>query len=346
MINAEEPLIQLKITTATCSFLAVATTVYRLLRRRHKLWADDAWALFALLALIIQVIAVFLRIPIPNSQSGTARITAYYLMAFTFYTIIWASRLSILFSIIRLDPSERRRKQLFWVAVSFVAVVILLFAQLLWICETQNGWKDCAQPPVPPAPRSRNRSTHHVTADVLADLTLLIAPIALFRDLADNLLRRKLTLIFSTCVVTTIVRRLLFPHIRRSPPILQVSLVHAAYILQNGGIKVLISAVVEDNISLIVANTPVVVATLFNLTGDQDQVTTTGNSLSFSTRLHFLSYSSRGSVLATTVQMNTLKADAADVPLDVEANKCRPSLCPRKRNDADVVPSHPTSRTH
>lgn len=37
----------------------------RLYKRRRRLWADDIWALFASVALVIQVVAVFLHVMIP-----------------------------------------------------------------------------------------------------------------------------------------------------------------------------------------------------------------------------------------------------------------------------------------
>lgn len=56
----------------------------------------------------------------------------------------------------------------------------------------------------------------------------MILPLTLFLTLQDKWLRTRLSLIFSTCIVTTI-----------------VSLVHAAYIFEDGGPKVTISALVE-----------------------------------------------------------------------------------------------------
>jgi hypothetical protein len=50
----------------------------------------------------------------------------------------------------------------------------------------------------------------------------------LLSGLEDKVLRRRLMVIFSTCIITTI-----------------VSLVHAAYILTMGGVKVVIAAIVE-----------------------------------------------------------------------------------------------------
>jgi len=65
-------------------------------------------------------------------------------------------------------------------------------------------------------------------ADTIADTILIVAPLRLLSGLLDKTLRRRLMIIFSTCVVTTI-----------------VSLVHAAYIIKNGGPKILVAAVVE-----------------------------------------------------------------------------------------------------
>ncbi|KAJ7147600.1 hypothetical protein C8R43DRAFT_889556, partial [Mycena crocata] len=285
------------VTCATCSSVALGTTVYRLYMRRGRIWADDAWALFALMALIVQIVAVFLHVPVPNNLSRTARVAAYYLMATTFYAVIWASRLSILFSIVRIDPSESRRRRLFWVAVAFVATTLFLLAQLLWVCEPEPSWKDA---PNPQCHLPLQVAICQLVTDVIADLILLLAPVPLFRQLADKALRRKLTLIFSTCVVTTI-----------------VSLVHAAFILRNGGIKVVISALVEDCLSLIVANIPIVVTALVNITGETDHVRTGHSSLRFSTMPWFNGATSssqglttRGTEAFTTVGLPTIGDDA------------------------------------
>ncbi|KAJ7663873.1 hypothetical protein DFH06DRAFT_335250 [Mycena polygramma] len=250
MLDANNPLVQLKITSATCSFFALGTTIYRLYKRRGRLWADDAWALLAFISLIVQVVAVFLHLPEPNNLPQSTRVAVYYSMAATFYVTIWASRLSILFSIVRIDPSVTRRRRLFWIAFAFVAACLFLLSQLFWVCEPDPSWKKASNPQ---CHLTRVVAICQLVTDVVADSILLLAPLPLFRNLSDKALRNKLTLIFSTCVVTTI-----------------VSLVHAAYILTNGHIKVLISAVVEDSFSLIVANIPVVVTTMIDVVGEKD----------------------------------------------------------------------------
>nr|GAT51399.1 predicted protein [Mycena chlorophos] len=262
MLDVTNPLIQLKLTSAICSFFAFGTAGYRLYIRRDRLWADDLCVLFATLSLVVQVVAVFLHVPIPNNLSQTARVAAYYLMATTFYAVIWGSRLSILLSIVRIDPAPERRQRFYFIAAAFILALLMLLAQLLWVCEPEPSWKLAANPQ---CKLSLQVAVFQLVSDVLADAILLIAPLPLFRHLSDKALRRKLTIIFSTCIVTTI-----------------VSLVHAVLILKNGGTKVVIAALVEDTLSLIVANVPVVITSAFQITGELNH-TSRGSSLRFTT---------------------------------------------------------------
>ncbi|KAG7443920.1 uncharacterized protein BT62DRAFT_988070 [Guyanagaster necrorhizus] len=239
MLDASNPLVILKITCAVCSTVAIATTVHRLFIRRGRYWADDAWALVSMFALFLQIAAVFMHLPNPTVLSRSTRIAAYYLMAVTFYIIIWTARLSILFSMIRVDPSETRRRRLFCIAALFILVLAILIAQLFWVCEPELGWRDTRSPQ---CTLNKQVAISQLVSDVIADLILILAPLKLLAGLEDKCLRLRLMVIFSTCIVTTI-----------------VSLVHAAYILTFGEAKVVISAIVEDCVSLIVCNIPVVV---------------------------------------------------------------------------------------
>ncbi|KAF8888061.1 hypothetical protein BD779DRAFT_1470436 [Infundibulicybe gibba] len=228
-IHWSDPLVQIK-----------ATTIYRLCVRKGRLWADDAWAFFSMLSLCVQIAAVFMHVPNPSELSRLHRVAAYYLMAATFYATIWSARLSILFSIIRLDPSESRRKRLLYIAFVYILVCLILIAQLFWVCEPEHGWKDMESP--------QCTLNKEVAICQLVYLILIIAPLKLLKGLEDKGLRHRLMVIFSTCIVTTI-----------------VSLVHAVYILKLGGTKVVIAALVEDCVSLIVCNIPVVVTASIRL---------------------------------------------------------------------------------
>ncbi|KAJ6473790.1 hypothetical protein C8R45DRAFT_907538 [Mycena sanguinolenta] len=230
---------------------SVGLKSFRLCKRRRKVWADDVSALFAAVALMIQVVAVLLHFPLPNSLSRTTQIAVYYLTAITFYLIVWASRLSILFSIVRIDSSVARQRRLFCAAAMFCITALLLIAQLFWVCESRGhfSWNshpnrqlECDLP--------RQVAIFQFITDVTSDAILLFAPWPLFRSLVDRSLGRKLTIIFSVCVVITI-----------------VSLVHASFILKDDDIGIPFSGVVECCLSLIVANIPVIIATTIDIVG-------------------------------------------------------------------------------
>ncbi|KAJ7753174.1 hypothetical protein B0H16DRAFT_1544698 [Mycena metata] len=280
--HANGPLVQLKITSATCSFFALGATVYRLYKRRGRFGADDLWALFALVALIIQVVAVFLHIPLPNTLSNTTRIAVYYLTGTTFCLIIWASRLSILFSIVRIEPSATRRKLLFWISATFVASALFLVGQLFWLCEANPSWKSFKSPHAQ-CELPQQVAISQIVTDVISDSILLLAPLPLFRSLRDKSLNHKLTLMFSTCVVTTI-----------------VSLVHAAFILKDYDMKILISAIVEACLSLIVANIPVVITTTIDVVGEPDHAQN-GETVQFSSIFWFSEAQQTGAMELHTI---------------------------------------------
>ncbi|KAF9012877.1 hypothetical protein BDZ89DRAFT_1023817 [Hymenopellis radicata] len=265
-LDIKDPLVQMKITSAVCSFVAISTTVYRLFVRRGRLWADDAWALFSMMVLFVQIASVFMHVPNPDKISKVNRVAAYYLMATSFYTIIWSARLSILFSIIRLDPSERRRRRLLWIGVLFFLVLVFLICQLFWVCEPEPKWKDMRSPQ---CTLNKQVAICQLVSDIIADLILIIAPLKLLSGLEDVGLRHRLMVIFSTCIVTTI-----------------VSLVHAAYILTLGGVKVVIAALVEDCVSLIVCNIPVVVTAAIRIREESQQAKSRKTG-AMSTMLHF-----------------------------------------------------------
>jgi len=255
MLNTADPLVKIGITSVVCTVPAIATTIYRLWIRRGRYWADDAWALGAALSQFIMFSGSFIHIT--NSTPKPAMVAAYYMMASTFYTVVWFARLSILFSIIRIDPSENRRRLLLVVAVLFFATTVILVTQLFWVCEPNPSWKDKNSPQ---CSLTRQVVVLQLVTDILADTILIIAPLRLLRNLSDRKLRRRLTVIFSTCLVTT-----------------AVSLVHAAFIFIHAGHKEVIAAIVEDCVSLIVCNVPVVVTSLLHIQRENRMDNTTGH---------------------------------------------------------------------
>lgn len=242
-MDLKDPLRQVQVTSLICSTFAIGSTIYRFYLRRTRLWVDDAFSLFSMLILAIQVAAVLL---FPTRSNGVAR---YYVITTTFYVIVWSSRFSILFSVIRIDPSKLRRPYLYLIGALFLLVCFFLVAQLFYVCTPQTAWREMK---VPQCNLSTQVAICKLTFDAVADLLLLGLPIKLFFVLQDKWLRHRLTVIFSTCIITSI-----------------VAIVHAIYILNRGGPKIVIVGLVEASTSLIVCNFPIIAATFLRL-GDQN----------------------------------------------------------------------------
>ncbi|KAF8690338.1 hypothetical protein AX14_003003 [Amanita brunnescens Koide BX004] len=223
------------------STVAILSTATRIILRRRRLWVDDAWAFFSSLALLVQLVAVFLCPP----QGSPVGFVRYYLLATAFTVIIWSARLSLLFSLIRVDPHPQRRRFLHYVAVVYVILCILLVFQLVWICQAQPHWKTR---PVPQCHLGWQIALFQLITDVVADSSLLITPLLQFRIITDKPLRTRLGVIFSTCIITTV-----------------ASLVHAVFILTSSGVQVEIAGIMENCVSLVVCNIPVIASALLRL---------------------------------------------------------------------------------
>ena len=145
---------------------------------------------------------------------------------------------------------------------SYFVLWAILIAQVFWVCESEPGWKvrDTAHFPsvplirpisaqVPIVPQcklgmnvaiaqliSRQNgsvfplcSNHHSLADIYADTVLITAPLRLLWNLGvSTSQRRRLLLVFSSCIGTTI-----------------ASLVHAYYVLRVGGLDEVFVAICE-----------------------------------------------------------------------------------------------------
>ncbi|KAF5363119.1 hypothetical protein D9757_011715 [Collybiopsis confluens] len=180
---------------------------------------------------------------ITHSSPKLSMVAAYYMMASAFYSVVWFARLSILFSIIRIHPDEIMRQRLYVVGFLFFLTHAFLVSQLYWVCEPEPSWK---QEESPQCELPKQVVICQLVTDVIADSILVIVPLRLIQTLIDTRLRRRLTVIFSTCLITT-----------------AVSLVHAAFILVHAGPQEVMAAITEDCVSLIVCNVPIIASALF-----------------------------------------------------------------------------------
>ncbi|KAI0041600.1 hypothetical protein FA95DRAFT_1610882 [Auriscalpium vulgare] len=227
--------VKMELTESIAGSVTIGLTVTRLWIRRDRYWWDDAWACFSMISLIIQVVATFIY---AQRLGHMLESSMYYLMVSAFYSVNWSARISILLSIIRIDPDPDARRKLMWLVGVFVGALVFFVAQLLWVCEPQPGWKSQLPP--------RCRLTKQVAicllvSDVIADFLLITLPLRLIQGVKDRQLRHRVMFIFSTSIATTV-----------------ASLIHVAFILTSGGTNEAIAGIAETCVSLTVANVPVI----------------------------------------------------------------------------------------
>jgi len=238
---------QARITNFVLTALATVVTFFRLFDRARsaRLWWDDAWAALTVIFINIFMAGVEIHLQDPSRHSQGVKIAVYYVCDLFFYSTVWSSRISILFTIIRLSVGRFRKILTYAVAV-FLVIWSILFAQVFWVCEREPGWKD---DPLPQCDLGLNVAIAQVITDVLCDAFLIFMPLRLVWRIRLNRAQKiRIMAIFSTTIITT-----------------SVALDHSFFLLRAGGRKEFFAAVIEGAVSLIVANLSVLMAYLFRI---------------------------------------------------------------------------------
>ncbi|KAI5996847.1 hypothetical protein F5J12DRAFT_957417 [Pisolithus orientalis] len=250
---------------------AAIVTSFRLFvrTRQRRLWLDDAWAALAMIFNIGFLIVLWLYLHNYGDSDG-----------------LRSSRISILFTVVRLTFPGSLRRWLVRTAVAFIVTWMILFAQIFWVCEAESGWKTRSRLQ---CDLGRDVAIALIITDVLSDTILILAPIRLiYRVRLTKAEKIRLLSIFSTSSATTI-----------------VSLAHAYYVLSDGGLKEVIAAAVEVSVSLIVANLNVVVAFLFHISTEEQA---TPAPLELSSIITIGSQSTRKRVQCDPLSLSTMEA--------------------------------------
>ncbi|KAF5381672.1 hypothetical protein D9615_005562 [Tricholomella constricta] len=233
----------LKVLGLAGPIIAAVVTLVRLFERiRSKRFGyDDGFAALSLAILVVFVVSLFTHLGDPTHLSHATRVAMYYILAQGFYGIVWAARLSILFSVIRITPNGSNLKRILYGLVgTFLLIWAILFAQVFWVCEPEPLWKDALSPQ---CALGRNVAIAQLISDIYADSVLIVAPLRLLWNLeVSRSQKNRLLVVFSASIGTTI-----------------ASLVHAYYVLRVGGLDEVFVAVVELCVSLLVCNLAVVV---------------------------------------------------------------------------------------
>jgi len=229
--------------------IAAVFTLFRLAERmrQRRLWFDDAWAALALIFNMIECVTNYVYLHNYAQYSQAENIALYYVILQFFCAVVWASRISILFTVFRLtSPFSALRKVLLVIFVAFLVTWGILFGQSFWICESEPGWKSDPRPQCELGPKV---AIARIITDVLGDALLIIIPCQIvYKVRLSRSQKIRLISIFSASAITTV-----------------VCLVHAYYVFTNSGIKESVTAIVETSVCLIVANLSVVVAFFFRI---------------------------------------------------------------------------------
>ncbi|KAF8136917.1 hypothetical protein EV363DRAFT_1394511 [Boletus edulis] len=158
-----------------CAFhgVAIASTIFRLVYRWYmaRFWSEDTWALFALIGDVLGLVCVWLEEPAATVQEmPPINRISIWIVVMTLPCVLWASRISILFSTVHVvNPSERLRRVAFFVLCAFIAMWAALMGQRIQICIT-----DACVIGAPVA-------IPQLITDILSDVLLVVLPVYLLQ---------------------------------------------------------------------------------------------------------------------------------------------------------------------
>ncbi|KAG1858147.1 hypothetical protein F4604DRAFT_1527367, partial [Suillus subluteus] len=160
--------------------IAILCTIARLVYRtwtRH-FWWEDAWAAVALIADVICLACLWLDQRIARecltSYSNINRVfmsLSAWILSITFTSVLWAARMSIIFSVIRITNHSgcKIHKQItYLIAVSFACMWAALIVQKMSVCKLHS----CIMSP--------SVVFSQLIADGIADVSLVATPLYLW----------------------------------------------------------------------------------------------------------------------------------------------------------------------
>ncbi|KAJ7481641.1 hypothetical protein FB451DRAFT_133428 [Mycena latifolia] len=166
------------------------------------------------------------------TQSRSARIVAYWMVCLSFTSTLWASRMSVIFSVIRIIPYPLKLRK-------------------VYRCASDRSWYALEKPQ---CHLGRAVAVTELFTDLTADLVLAAIPVELLRSVKSitSSQRNLVVIIFAASLLTT-----------------AVSIVHAIYLLGPTGLLEGITAQAEAAVSLLVANAAVIVPPVYRLVQKQ-----------------------------------------------------------------------------
>ncbi|KAG1748951.1 uncharacterized protein EDB91DRAFT_824889 [Suillus paluster] len=185
--------------------IGLVLTVFRLTYRvwLRRFWVEDAWAVVAFLCGIAMLTSSWTYVTGDNEDE----IISFWIYSFSYPSVVWAVRESILFSIVRIVyATQHLRRLILGLGVLFLCLWAGLVAQRAWQYGHNTSWYNTATTGKVHAYMSRPAVTFELIVDCLSDAILIVLPLRLLWSLKlPKRQRRMILAIFSSGIVVTIV---------------------------------------------------------------------------------------------------------------------------------------------
>lgn len=182
---------------------AIGSTIFRLYRRYtiHRVWWDDFLVVLALTVDLVYFAMLWARYSLNTlNHSVQTRIILYWISSLSFFIVVWTSRISLALSLSRLLQARQRKMRLMTNAVAciFALIALGLILQLVIVCGTDSSWHQSVN-----VQCSGTSWVSSLTADVIADITLISVPLAFLWGIRLPRRQRKMVLsVFSASLLT------------------------------------------------------------------------------------------------------------------------------------------------
>jgi len=210
------------------------------------LWWDDWFILVAMLVMSCYPAGTFL---LARARTHRAVMVATYsLISPGYYIPVWFSRLSSLFTVLRVTPYQfpAQRRFLGYIAAFFVFQFVSLVGLTYFLCEVTNtNWK--AESP-DTCEQGKAMFVARLLAALVSDVILVAAPLWILRRVLVNpLLRFRVISIFSVSLVTAV-----------------VAIGHAVLVIAAHGVLEVVAGIVEGFVACTAANALVLIPAVFH----------------------------------------------------------------------------------
>lgn len=196
-------IVTLRTVSSTFLILGLVLTIFRLTYRirLRRLWVEDAWAGVAFLCGIAAFTSTWTYV----GTVGEGGIISFWIYSFTFPSVVWAVRQSILFSIVRIVyATQHLRRLIFCLSGLFLGLWAGLVAQKAWNYGHDTSWYQTTGKVH--VFLTRPMIVFELMADCFSDTILIILPLRLLWSLRlPKRQKRMIFAIFSSSFIITVI---------------------------------------------------------------------------------------------------------------------------------------------